>query len=647
MKTSGCRFRGIDSNILASVAVVGSLLLSACGGGDSDGGGSDRPPPGYTVGGSVSGLNGSVVLQNNGGDDRTVSAAGSFTFATPVTGGTYSVTVRTQPTDQTCAVSAGSGAVTAHVTSVQIVCTTNPLTLASSTPANDATGVEPDVQPALVFSTILAASTVTPSTVTLSSDDGDEAVELVVSGTQITMRPQRPLWFATNYMVRASTEVKGNLGGLLASSAQTGFTTRDGLWRAPVLIKSDNLVAASNPQIAVDSSGRAIAVWEQLDGAQYSIWSNRYTVGSGWGAPEIISTSTGGSARYPKVSVNASGNALAVWHQYDGVRVSNIWANRFTAGDGWETPELIETDDAGSAIDPQIATDANGHALAVWSQIDGAGARADIWSNRYTAGSGWGVAQLIETDTAGGSAGSPQVEVDALGNAIAVWHQQVLQPSGGVYRRVWSNRYTAGGDWGTAEIIDTAVADALRPQVAMGPNGIAFAVWEQFEGARYTAWSSRYAVDSGWGTPVRISPNGANVRNPKIAIDENGHALAVWEGGSASYSIWSNRYTVGGGWGDAQRIQAEGSGNALNPQIAVDARGHAIAVWEQTDGIRNSVWSNRFTAANGWAAPALIETSDLGEALGTQIAIGSDGHAVAVWEQSDGTSASVWVNRFD
>ncbi len=77
----------------------------------------------YTVGGTVSGLSGSLVLQNNGADNLTRNANGAFTFATPVTsGGAYAVTVLTQPAGQICSVSQGSGTASGQVTNVAVTC---------------------------------------------------------------------------------------------------------------------------------------------------------------------------------------------------------------------------------------------------------------------------------------------------------------------------------------------------------------------------------------------------------------------------------------------------------------------------------------------------------------------------------------------
>jgi len=78
----------------------------------------------YTVGGTVSGLTGSLTLQNNGADDSSLSSNGAFTFSTPVAdGGTFNVTVSSQPTQQTCTVTNGSGQIGgANVTNVTVTC---------------------------------------------------------------------------------------------------------------------------------------------------------------------------------------------------------------------------------------------------------------------------------------------------------------------------------------------------------------------------------------------------------------------------------------------------------------------------------------------------------------------------------------------
>ena len=78
----------------------------------------------YSVGGTVSGLAGSVTLQNNGGDDLVVSDNGAFTFATAlVDGSTYNVEVSSQPSGQSCSVNNGVGTIaSANVTNISVTC---------------------------------------------------------------------------------------------------------------------------------------------------------------------------------------------------------------------------------------------------------------------------------------------------------------------------------------------------------------------------------------------------------------------------------------------------------------------------------------------------------------------------------------------
>ena len=100
--------------------------------------------PTYSVGGSVSGLSGTVVLRDNGGDDLTLSANGPFTFATKLAGGAaYNVTVKTNPSGQTCTVANGTGTIAAaDVTNVAVTCGTGNNGFSATYRSTDANGVD-------------------------------------------------------------------------------------------------------------------------------------------------------------------------------------------------------------------------------------------------------------------------------------------------------------------------------------------------------------------------------------------------------------------------------------------------------------------------------------------------------------------------
>lgn len=78
----------------------------------------------FTIGGTLSGLQGSLVLLNNRSDALDLSADGVFSFTQPVNfGSTYSVTVQTHPAGQFCSVSQGDGTVNgADVDDISVTC---------------------------------------------------------------------------------------------------------------------------------------------------------------------------------------------------------------------------------------------------------------------------------------------------------------------------------------------------------------------------------------------------------------------------------------------------------------------------------------------------------------------------------------------
>jgi hypothetical protein len=258
-----------------------------------------------------------------------------------------------------------------------------------------------------------------------------------------------------------------------------------GPWGAPVLLETDDGGNALHSQVAVDPNGNVTVVWwQEPDGLRSDIYANHYPAGGPWGTAVLLETDNAGDAHSLDVAVDPNGNVTAVWAQWDGTR-TNIYANHYPAGGPWGTRVLLETDDTGWAGSPQVAVDPSGNVTAVWSQADGS-VYASIYANHYPAGGPWGTPVLLETDDTGGAV-SPQVAADAAGNLTAVWSQQ----HDGTAYSIYANQSPAGGPWGAPVLLETDDAgEAIAPQLAV--DGNVTAVWIQFDGTAHSVYANRF-----------------------------------------------------------------------------------------------------------------------------------------------------------
>lgn len=160
---------------------------------------------------NITHLNGTVVLQNNGGDDLTTSASGTETFTTEVAvGADYDVTVLTQPTNQTCHIASGSGTMTADGAEVSVVC--GKVIFISTTTFDGAFGVisvqptgdhQCDIDAGNPDSTksykVLMASNVRTACTTANCSGGvSEHVDWVLTPNTTYVRPDDTIIFTTN-----------------------------------------------------------------------------------------------------------------------------------------------------------------------------------------------------------------------------------------------------------------------------------------------------------------------------------------------------------------------------------------------------------------------------------------------------------------
>jgi PKD domain len=262
-----------------------------------------------------------------------------------------------------------------------------------------------------------------------------------------------------------------------------------------------------------------------------------------------------------------------------------------------------------------------------------------------TAGSasaaGWQPPVAAETGDRAGFA--TEVGVDAQGNAVGVWARHV---SGLKWEIVASSRQR-GGKWTTPVPIsgDTQV-EVLRPKVAVDPNGDAVAVWAARppeawgnENVFKALWSASRPAGGAWSEPQEISvASGAS--DFDVVIDESGTATAIWSSLNEGEDDPPGSFTrtadlpLNGDWSSPVELSVS---TGTSPQAAVNPDGDATAVWVSPDpGTGHFVVRSKSRPAGGaWSATADDLSSDAGDVTDVQVSVDSDGNAIAAWSYSE------------
>ena len=256
-----------------------------------------------------------------------------------------------------------------------------------------------------------------------------------------------------------------------------------GSWQAPVELSAPEDFATS-PKIALNPKGDAVAVWRRYTGASWIIEAASRPAGGSWQAPVELSAAAHEGMK-AQVALNSQGDAVVVWERFNGANEIIEAASR-PAGGSWQAP--VELSAAGhNASSPQIAVDPEGDAVVVWERDNGANEVIEAASR--PAGGGW--QEPVELSAADHSAFSPQIALNTHGNAMAVWWRY---SEGGADQTIEAASRPAGGSWQAPVEISAADRGARDPHVALDPQDNAVAVWEReiggnwiIEGAGYDA----------------------------------------------------------------------------------------------------------------------------------------------------------------
>jgi hypothetical protein len=221
---------------------------------------------------------------------------------------------------------------------------------------------------------------------------------------------------------QVALDTHGNAIALWGVHGIQASVSSGGGWTAPVTLSPADYYV-DPPRIAMDAAGNVVAVWRQTprepSAAPYQLWAARYDSSRGWSAAASIQPEGAVGVGNFDMAMGPGGTAMVVWEAHSGGSPVEILASASASGAVWSAPVRIDSPASLESFFPRVALDGTGGAVAVWEQSDGTGLFA--WSNRYQADSGWGDPIQLGTDSVGQA--SLFVSADRDGNALAVWER--------------------------------------------------------------------------------------------------------------------------------------------------------------------------------------------------------------------------------
>jgi hypothetical protein len=352
-------------------------------------------------------------------------------------------------------------------------------------------------------------------------------------------------------------------------------------------------------------------------------------------------------ASAPQVAVDSSGKAVFVWVQFDGTRAgddpatkccSRILARTRTATGTLGDVESISPAGKNAGV-PQVAVTPTGNAVFTWTLNNGTN---DVIQVRSRSSTGT-LSSVQALSTAGQNAEESQIAVDPNGNAVIVWERfDGTDPAGNCCFKIQTRRRAAAGTLSATQTLSNAGQSSFSPQVGVDTNGNAVYAWTSFTG---TKDDIQVRARTATGTLSALQTlSSKESSQPAIAVAPNGDSVITWvELGSGDSVIQARARTAAGTLSTVQTLSVSGQ-YAEEPQVAVDLNGNASFVWERFDGTTPGVCCWRIEARTRSSAGTLSTLAVLSaagqSALAPQVGVDKNNNAIFVWERSDGTSTT-------
>jgi hypothetical protein len=331
------------------------------------------------------------------------------------------------------------------------------------------------------------------------------------------------------------------------------------------------------PQVAVDSSGRATAVWQTFDQEVRRIQSAQFDPAGNSDPTQLVSPRFLNAA-HPQLAVDGEGWVTIVYEtEWPKVRIEAV---RLDPQGVRGEPQILS--EWGSS--PAVAVGPEGTPHVSWTGKEG------VESTALDAEGAAVGAQLVSPP--GEDAGAADIVVDSKGRPTIGWWRGL-----GVYEAK-AVRLDADGTPGTVWNLSPPGQAVLEPILAVDLQDRVTAVWESFE---ESVWTVRLGADGVPGTVHNLSGEGTFAGRPQVATAADGRAVVAWAHmpyaylippeGSCSVDEFHPEYDrvraaviAPDGQPESTYDVSSYGEQSISPQLAMNSQGLIRVTWMSFDG---------------------------------------------------------------
>jgi hypothetical protein len=373
-----------------------------------------------------------------------------------------------------------------------------------------------------------------------------------------------------------------------------------------------------NPAVAVGSKGDFVVVWQSIqDGSASSIQGQRFdSAGNAIGGEFQVNTYTTGVQYYPRVGRASDGRFVVSWSSQlaDG-SAYGIAARRFDAsGNPLGSEFVVNTYTTGLQGVGDVAVEANGNFVAVWEDYDNNrdGSGPAIVGQRFDASGNRLGSELQVNSYTTDRQGLPSVSVSPAGGFVVAWMSRLQDGSGlGAFARRFDASGNAVGNDFLVNTYTTGSQSGLFGQVAHDARGNFVVTWRGNGAGDYGTFAQRFsATGARRGAEFRVNTYTTGVQTqPSVTSDLVGNFVVTWESQSgqdgSSSGVFAQRF---GGLGPVALAVDTLGNQVLEPGETVDVR----PTWRNLNGAPQT-FGGTFTNITGPGGPVYAIVDGVGD----------------------------------